>query len=190
MDFILHGDEYTYKPAEDTLLIYSRIVDEAISRYNIYDVGTGSGIIALTTAKIGLYAIGIDIFYNAVKNAYENSFINKLDSNTDFISGDMLESLRLDIDNLIIVSNPPYLPGSYKDYSDYLYIGGEGGIEFINKLIKYFSDSKAVKLLFILSSYTDINRLKNIIDSYGLKMILIDIIALNSESIYLYKVIR
>jgi len=190
MDFILYGDEYTYKPAEDTLLMYSRIIDEIISRYNVYDVGTGSGILALNIAKTGSYVVGIDIFYNAVENAYRNSFINKLDSNTDFIAGDMLESLRLDIGNLIIISNPPYLPGSYQDYLDYLYIGGEGGIEYINRLVRYFSGSKAIKLLFIVSSYSDINRLKNVIYSYNLKMVLIDMITLDDESIYLYKIIK
>ncbi|MBR2051060.1 MAG: peptide chain release factor N(5)-glutamine methyltransferase [Bacteroidales bacterium] len=83
---------------------------DAESRLSILDIGTGSGCIAISLAKLfpkaQVYAL--DISEDALKVARENAINNKV--NITFIHDDIL-SLNNDIETKfdIIVSNPPYV---------------------------------------------------------------------------------
>ena len=83
---------------------------DAESRLSILDIGTGSGCIAISLAKLfpkaQVYAL--DISEDALKVARENAINNKV--NITFIQDDIL-SLNNDIETKfdIIVSNPPYV---------------------------------------------------------------------------------
>jgi release factor glutamine methyltransferase len=92
----------------------------AASHTNIHgvDVGTGSGIIAITLAKLfpesTWYAL--DISEEAIQVAKENAVNLGVDSRIEFMTGDLLEPLlrspaisrKFDL----IVANLPYIPGS------------------------------------------------------------------------------
>ena len=184
----LHGNEYTYKPAEDSLILYSRLRRILRGYSVVYDVGTGSGIISLIAGRNGVYSIGIDTIYDATLYAYKNGVLNGLDEYMDYICGDMLEMLRLDLDDLLLVSNPPYLPGTYEYPCDILYIGGMGGIEVIRRLIEYFSISKASEMYFVASSYTDMDNIIRLSPEFKVVIEKIDEIRIMSEIIYLYRV--
>ena len=83
---------------------------DAEPRLSILDIGTGSGCIAISLAKLlpkaQVYAL--DISEDALKVARENAINNKV--NITFIQDDIL-SLNNDIETKfdIIVSNPPYV---------------------------------------------------------------------------------
>lgn len=81
----------------------------------ILDIGTGCGIIALTTKKRGAsYVLGVDINESAIASAETNLRNNFSDTQgIEFQQGDLYQSVTCKFD--IIVSNPPYfkdLPNS------------------------------------------------------------------------------
>jgi len=183
------GDDSVYRPSEDTLILFSWIDYIAKESCIVYDVGSGSGVITLGFASKGVYSVGIDVSYSSALSGLNNSFTNNLDGYVDYVNGDALDSLRLDLMNLIIVSNPPYLPGEFKDEEDRMYIGGIEGVELITRLLEYFIHSKAKNLFIVMSSYTKIGK---VLDRFNDKLCfrLIDQIRLNSEILYLYEIMR
>jgi release factor glutamine methyltransferase len=92
------------------------LVDEIISsaangEYNILDIGTGSGCIAISLKKNlpGAQVSALDVSNDALQTAKENARLNDADIN--FIRADIL-NIKSGIENLkfeIIVSNPPYV---------------------------------------------------------------------------------
>ena len=101
-------------PRPETAEMISKIVNSQHSIVNnhcsIIDIGTGSGCIAISLAKMisnsNVYAL--DISEEALKIAKENAFNNNV--NVSFIHDDIL-NLKNNIETKfdIIVSNPPYV---------------------------------------------------------------------------------
>ena len=75
--------------------------------YNIIDLGTGSGCIAIVLKdKINNSMVtAVDISEKALEVAKDNAMINDVDIN--FICGNMLENINDKYD--LIISNPPYI---------------------------------------------------------------------------------
>ncbi len=96
----------------------SDIADPGAAAIFGIDVGTGSGVIAVTLAKLlpGSTWVATDISREALEVAKENASSLGVASQIEFIAGDLLEPLfdgewssrgrKFDI----IVSNPPYIP--------------------------------------------------------------------------------
>jgi release factor glutamine methyltransferase len=81
------------------------------------DVGCGSGCISIALAVNlpGSKVTGIDICEGAVKTSEENAILN--DVNVTFLVADILNpNLKLHVNAGIIVSNPPYIRESEKEY--------------------------------------------------------------------------
>ncbi|QOR34139.1 peptide chain release factor N(5)-glutamine methyltransferase [Clostridium sp. 'deep sea'] len=101
-------------PRGDTEVLVNKTL-ELTSNFpslNIVDVGTGSGIIAVTLAKKLPKAkiTAIDISAKALKVAELNAQDNKVKNNINFIKGDLLSPLLNNKQQYqIIVSNPPYI---------------------------------------------------------------------------------
>src|SRR4051812_4494523 len=74
----------------------------------IVDVGTGSGIIAVTLAlELGRPMIATDLSHEACSVARDNA--RRLEAPVQFIKGDLLEVFGDSVAD-VIVSNPPYVP--------------------------------------------------------------------------------
>jgi len=114
----------------------------------IFDIGTGSGCIAVALAKklAGVKIYASDISKEALKIARENAKTNGVSSKIKFLEDDLehafLESGIPQAD--IVVSNPPYvsekemaeLPPEVKDYEPLLALnGGVDGLDQIKRLI-------------------------------------------------------
>ncbi|TRM10787.1 peptide chain release factor N(5)-glutamine methyltransferase [Lentibacillus cibarius] len=112
-----HVNEHTLIPRPETEELVEKVIHNASGKpLTIVDIGTGSGVIAITLAlelpHATVYAT--DISPEALHVARENA--DKLGADVTFLHGDGLaplinENIRPDI----LVSNPPYIAASEKD---------------------------------------------------------------------------
>ena len=99
-------------PRPETEELVYRIAETAKRGAQILDIGTGSGAIAISLAKLVKESevVAIDISAEALKIAERNA--EKLDAKVEFIEADALSDLSRLGEFDIIVSNPPYIPQS------------------------------------------------------------------------------
>jgi release factor glutamine methyltransferase len=76
----------------------------------VLDMGTGSGILAITAAKTARRVVAVDINNNAVVCAKENAKRNGAD-NITFLQGDLFSALSDDIKFDVILVHPPFTEG-------------------------------------------------------------------------------
>lgn len=109
-------------PRFDTEVLLEKAITEIKSRFNkkaevvIADIGTGSGIIAISLALEFPYAkvYATDISSRAIQVAKKNA--KSLEANVHFLEGNFLEPLlQKKISPHVIVSNPPYIRQSDKE---------------------------------------------------------------------------
>lgn len=138
-------------PRPDTEILIEKILDsiDENDKYNIIDIGTGSGAISVSLAKYvqNSCVYSIDISQKALDIARINAVKNNVLPKINFLKGSLFEPLeninlleRIDI----LVSNPPYIP---TEDIDTLQIevskfeprpaldGGEDGLDFYRVII-------------------------------------------------------
>ncbi|MGI9168057.1 MAG: peptide chain release factor N(5)-glutamine methyltransferase [Pyrinomonadaceae bacterium] len=96
---------------ETALAILSPIDEE----FDICDVGTGSGCVAVTLLheRPRAHAIGIDISETAIQVAQRNAAYHGVAERVHFVASDIFSALARDETKFdLIVSNPPYIAGS------------------------------------------------------------------------------
>ncbi|HIH79487.1 MAG: methyltransferase [Candidatus Poseidoniia archaeon] len=132
-------DRRVYEPAEDSQLLCATL-EKAVAHFPelrgcVLELGTGSGIVALTLASLGATVTATDLNPYAVALARSNA--QEQDLTIEFLQGDLFKPIggrKFDA----IVCNPPYLPPS-DDYDDrWLALaveGGPSGIEFTQRLL-------------------------------------------------------
>lgn len=120
-----------YRPAEDTLLLLAAISREPEGRF--LEVGTGTGFIALHTARDGR-TVATDANREAVRLARANARRNHLP--LAVVLTHLMAGLRGPFD--VIAFNPPYLEGPPRDDLDRAWQGGHRGsdvsLEFLADL--------------------------------------------------------
>ena len=113
----------------------------------ILEIGTGSGIIAISIVKeiqdVLIYAT--DISEGALNVAMKNAIKHNLHERIRFFVGDIFEPLKQNKSVFqMILSNPPYIPTpdisslqpEVKDYEPHVALnGGEDGLEVIKRII-------------------------------------------------------
>jgi release factor glutamine methyltransferase len=97
------------RPPSDAALLAGVMARDAawLAGRDALDLCTGSGVLALTAARLGARAVAVDVSHRAVLNARLNARLNRLD--VSVLRGDLLAPVggrRFDL----IVSNPPYIP--------------------------------------------------------------------------------
>ena len=111
-DFVFEVAEGVLIPRPETEELVYRIAEQAKRGARILDIGTGSGAIAISLAKLVKEAevVAIDISKEALQIAQHNA--EQLGAKVEFVEADALGDLGHLGEFDIIVSNPPYIPQS------------------------------------------------------------------------------
>lgn len=144
----------TYQPREDSLLLDSYLREQQLEGKQVLDMGTGSGILAVSAAKKGGDVTAVDIDPEALEDAKEYAKEEDQEG-IDFFQSDLFEEVEGKFD--LIVFNPPYLQG--EDYT--VLEGGEQGIELTLEFLDASSDHlrEGGEVVFVASSRADIESL-------------------------------
>ena len=131
---------------EELVALVLRLYDELFSpeKVTVFDVGTGSGAIALALAleEPNFTVYGSDISEDAVARASENK--ESLEAPVTFFSGDMLAPfIERGLRCQILVCNPPYIPDAetiescVRDYEPNVALfGGPDGLKYYRQLFE------------------------------------------------------
>jgi release factor glutamine methyltransferase len=111
LPFILNSNVLIPRPETEELVywITSQFKNDSSKNLKILDIGTGSGCIAVSMAKLipNAEVSAMDISKEALQTAQENAKINQVQ--IQFIEADVLKMDSLETSFDIIVSNPPYV---------------------------------------------------------------------------------
>ena len=162
-----------YEPREDSFLLQKHVRNFAKGR--VLDIGTGSGIQALTALEKTKDVLAVDINKEAVK------YVNK--KGITSIKSDLFEKVKGKFD--LIIFNPPYLPADERA-DDLALTGGKYGYEILERFFsaaKYYLKEDG-KILIAFSSITgDIEWLAQ---QYGYLFKNLDEQSFFFEKIYVY----
>lgn len=135
-------------PRPDTESLIEAVVDYLPnqSQVTILDIGTGSGIIAITLAHELPQAkiTALDISKPALQLAKKNAKHNAVLTRTHFVCGDLTQTIATTAKFDAILSNPPYIPTDeiqtldpeVRDFDPHLALdGGTDGLDIYRKLI-------------------------------------------------------
>lgn len=143
------------------------MIEGSEEKQTVIDIGTGSGCIIITLAKLLNQAcprprsrksiknkefIGIDISSKAITVARKNAKLHKVENNIKFLSGDLLEPCKrytLHAARYMILANLPYLTPeqvkkspSIKHEPKSALIAGPDGLKYYRKLFKQIKKYK------------------------------------------------
>lgn len=149
LDFYV--DERVLIPRPDTEVLvewamsYLDLMDDDIPK--VVDVGTGSGAIALSLAKLTqAFVYAVEISKDSLEVCRKNALNLGLDNKVSIFEGSLLQPLKQkEIEVDLILSNLPYIPKSeyptlqreVRDHEPYsALIGGQTGLEIYQELLK------------------------------------------------------
>jgi len=178
LPFKVTPDALIPRPDTETLIetLIARLKDHPAP--TLLDIGTGSGIIAITLAHELPRArvIALDIAKPALKLAQQNAHLNRVSHRTHFVSSNLLSALIQTPKFDAIVSNPPYIPTSdilrlepeVLNHDPHLALdGGSDGLAFYRKIIPHSIPHLTPKGLLALEiGYDQANTVSHIIKQY------------------------
>jgi release factor glutamine methyltransferase len=99
---------------------------------SVLDMGTGSGIQAITAGKTASRVVAVDINPEAVQYAARNVEVNGLSNRISVLEGDLFSSIGRDQKFSVILFTPPYMQGKTECYFDHALFDGD------NRLLRRF----------------------------------------------------
>ena len=145
--FLVNSDVMVPTPETELLceLAINYVHNEGIESAQILDLGTGSGVIAVTMAAElpDSWVTAADISRAALTMARKNAAMNEVGSQIQFLISDLLDSIDPQSKFDLILSNPPYIcEGDYKTLPPEVLAdpkialtSGTEGLDIIKKLI-------------------------------------------------------
>jgi len=111
MSFEFFVPEGVLIPRSDTELLIEAVVEAGMQFKHILDIGTGTGAIAVTLAKLlpGTCVTALDISRKAVETARENARRRGVGGRVKVLHADLF-TWKTDNSFDAVVSNPPYIP--------------------------------------------------------------------------------
>lgn len=118
----------------------------------VLDMGTGSGVCALTAARRARRVVAVDLSPAAVRCARINVLLNRLEERVDVREGDLFAPLAGERFDLVLF-NPPFLVGAPKDHRDAAWRSEDAAHRFSAGLGEHLAPSG--EALVLLSSFGD-----------------------------------
>ncbi|MES2216402.1 MAG: HemK2/MTQ2 family protein methyltransferase [Patescibacteria group bacterium] len=164
----LSGFEYkvlpkVYKGSTDTELICH--VLKINKNDEVWDIGTGTGLIALNAKKKGAkYVLATDLNPNALKNAKENSRL--LNMEIDVKKADVFGNIRKKFD--VIIFNPPFTDNLARKSHEISF--WDQGHKTTKRYLKGVSQHLKPngRAYIAWSSFGNVRKLKRLAENYGL----------------------
>ncbi len=156
----------------------------------VLDMGTGSGVQAVTAARTALKVVAIDINPEAVRHAEINAEANGLKDRITVMEGDLFSPLRKEPVFSVILFTPPYLEGLPRsDFEHSLFDPGKALIKrFFSEAQSYLRQDGYIQMLY--SSLADHEKALTIIRGLGWHCELMSSQETFSESFSIYKIKR
>jgi len=169
-------------PRPETELLVEKALnlfkDKICKKYQILDIGTGSGNIAICLAKFALNSeiVGIDISSQVLKVAEENAKLNRVQNRVKLVRSSLFRGLSEDLKFDMIISNPPYiasdeisrLAAEVRNEPKIALDGGKDGLKFYREIIKESpSYLKTSGTLIMEMGYNQCNSIIDIFNSSG-----------------------
>jgi HemK-related putative methylase len=129
--------------------IDSRLVDR---NWQVLDMGTGSGVCAVSAAKYARRVVAVDINAAAVRCARINAQLNHLEHKIDVRYGDLFAPVHLERFHLILF-NPPFLRGAPRDDRDSAWRSSDVAERFAAGLSAHLTPGGSA--LVLLSTFGD-----------------------------------
>lgn len=117
--FIVNSSVLIPRPETETLIETLTNIFEKDAELDVLDIGTGSGILAISIAKLfpKSHIIATDISQAAIDVASKNAELNSVNDRVEFINNDILSGLDEFLNRFdLVVSNPPYV--SVEEYKE------------------------------------------------------------------------
>ena len=124
-----------YEPAEDSFLFSQNLKvrrDEVV-----LDLGTGSGILAVTAALKARRVLAVDLNPYAVRCAKMNAKLNGV-NNVDFLQSDLFSAFSSGVKFDLVLFNAPYLPSEAGEEESWIgrsWAGVPDGRVVVNRFI-------------------------------------------------------
>jgi len=154
---IIYKHPNVYEPAEDTFLLAENL--DIKRRDEVLEIGTGTGLITIITARRSRKVVATDINEDAIKCASKNTIVNRT-YNVELRKGDLFEPVKDEKFDLILF-NTPYLPTEEDEKLDSelnaAFDGGLEGRETIDKFIEEVNDylNEGGRVQLVQSSLSD-----------------------------------
>ncbi len=176
-----------YEPAEDSFLIQKHIKEYVSKEFNVLEIGTGTGILAIEAAKYAKFVLAVDIQKEVIRHC-KKIYFKITYPNITWKQSNLFEKVpKRQFD--CIIFNPPYLPHHPKT-KDITLDGGKKGYEiieqFLNKANDYIKMDGTILLLF--SSLTKKDKIDEIIKANCFEARQIDTQKIAFEILYVYTI--
>lgn len=182
------NDMDIYQPAEDSYLLQKYVRRFATGR--VLDMGTGSGIQALTAIEVPSVreVVAVDInpkAVDAVNAEIEKRKLRKIKA----IREDLFENLEGSFN--VVVFNPPYLPQD-KGIEDNALYGGKKGWEISERFFQQVSLHLFPEgtVLFLFSSLTNKQKIEEMLEHNLLQWEPLGEEKISFETLYVYKITK
>lgn len=183
-DIEVEVEEGVLIPRPETEILVEKAISMAKPGMRILEIGTGTGIIAISLAKhTDASIIAVDISEHALKLAQRNASLNNI-IGIDFRKSNLYDSVENQKFDMI-VSNPPYISENERDKlekelsfePEIALFSGDDGLDIIREIIYKavyhlnkkgiiiieigFDQGEAVQDLLLKNNFTDIELLKD-----------------------------
>jgi len=173
-DIKIYLSKGVYPPKLDSFLLAEELVKITVKGYEVLDIGTGSGILAIIASKKGANVVATDVHEESVKCARQNALINNV--KLDVRVGDLFKKIGNDELFDVIISNPTSLPTpSNEQHDEYIMRtvdAGPDGRKFLDLLINQMPLflKKGGYFLIQHSNFSNIEKTVNMLKELGFEV--------------------